>query len=351
MRKKWMQLIEAYAPELLAREENPLSVLLKEDFQEIMLNAWDQVYVETKEGIEKRWGVFQNPQHYEREIALFLAKYNQRLSIDRSILHFAVEGKIRVQVLHRHISDEATIMSFRRSGAGRFSVQDFYESKFMTVSQYILLKKLVSEKKTIFISGETSSGKTTLLNFLLELIPKHERLVVIEDTREIKVSAERNTVYLRTSKAEYQREDISTSDLIKASLRLRPDRIILGEIRREEVVDFLHAINTGHQGSLCTGHGNSPRDMVHRLEMLLMEAGVPYDAAKRYLGRGIDVICHLEGKGRRKIDKICLVEFMRDEVLIREIFEDGRADHDAPDDGNLSRQNTGSVSSSPNFCS
>lgn len=321
MRRQWIALLEEHAPEFFIKEESPLERLLKEECEEIMLNAWDQVYVEKKEGMEKREGIFLHQEHYEREIALFLAQHNQRLSVDRSILHFSLEHDIRVQVLHRQISDDQTILSFRKGGGGRFSKEDFLENGFMTRKQYHLLCRYVREKKTIFISGETSSGKTTLLNFLLGVIPPEERLVVIEDTREIKAPGQRNAVYLRTSRDQYQREDISTSDLVKASLRLRPDRIILGEIRREEVVDFLHAINTGHEGSLCTGHGNSPMDMVHRLEMLLMEAGVPYGAAKRYLGRGIDVICHLEGKTKRRIQKICKVDFDGEEVITHEIHE------------------------------
>ena len=322
MKQPWIDLVKTYAPEFLVKEESPITKLLEEEFDEIMLNAWDQVYLENAHGMKRLQDVFFDQKHYEREIALFLAHHNQRLSVDRSILHFSIEDEVRVQVLHRQISDGRTILSFRKSGAGRFTVEDFYASGFMTERQYALLKKLVLEKKTIFISGETSSGKTTLLNFLLGEIPKEERLIMIEDTREILAPETRNAVYLRTSEAEYQREEITTSDLVKASLRLRPDRIILGEIRREEVVDFLHAINTGHQGSLCTGHGNSPKDMIHRLEMLLMEAGVPYGAAKRYLGRGIDAICHLEGKTKRRLQQICRVVLEEDEVKTYEIDED-----------------------------
>lgn len=322
MKRAWIDLVKNYAAEFLVKEESPISRLLDQDFEEIMFNAWDEVYLEDAHGMKKLEEVFFDQKHYEREIALFLARHNERLSVDRSILHFAIEDEIRVQVLHRQISDGETVLSFRKSGAGRFSVEDFIESGFMTEKQYTLLKKLVLGKKTIFISGETSSGKTTLLNFLLGEIPEEERLIMIEDTREILAPGIRNAVYLRTSEAEYQKEEISTSDLVKASLRLRPDRIILGEIRREEVVDFLHAINTGHQGSLCTGHGNSPMDMIHRLEMLLMEAGVPYGAAKRYLGRGIDVICHLEGKTKRKLQQICRVVLKEDEVKTYEIHED-----------------------------
>lgn len=321
MKQTWIKLLKIHAPEIFGITECKILQLLEGDFQEIMYNGWDQVYLEDTRGIRKMENLFSDSEDYEREVALFLASQNQRLSVDRSILNFSIGEDYRVQVLHRHISGKETILSFRKSGSGRFTAEDFYSSGFLNPQQHALLGELVRNRRTIFICGETSSGKTTLLNFLLDEIRHEERLVVIEDTREIQAPNDRNIIYLRSSRAEYQKEAITTGDLVKASLRLRPDRIILGEIRREEVVDFIHAINTGHRGSLCTGHGNSPQDMVHRLEMLLIEAGVPYEATKRYLGRGIDVICFLEGKGKRQLQSICRVDFLNEEVSVCEIDE------------------------------
>lgn len=321
MKKTWLKLLKLHAPEIFGKEENVFYTLLKEDFQEIMYNGWNQVYLEDDNGIRKIENLFLNAADYEKELALFLASLNQRLSVDRSILNFSMGEDYRIQVLHRHISGAETILSFRKSGSRRFKAEDFYENGFLTRKQHRILKELVGKKRTVFICGETSSGKTTLLNFLIGEIQSDERLVVIEDTREVMAPKERNVVYLRSSQAEYQKEAITTGDLVKASLRLRPDRIILGEIRREEVVDFLHAINTGHRGSLCTGHGNSPQDMIDRLEMLLIEAGIPHGATKRYLGRGIDAICFLEGKSKRQVKSICRVDFVNGEVEVNEILE------------------------------
>lgn len=321
MKKSWIKLLQVHAPEIFGKTESVFLKLLHEDFEEIMYNGWNQIYFEDSRGMRKLENLFLDAKDYEREVALFLASQNQRLSVDRSILNFSIGEKYRIQVLHRHISGSETIISFRQSGSGKFTAEDFYKSGFLSKKQHTILRELVQNKRSIFICGETSSGKTTLLNFLLGEIDSGERLVVIEDTREILAPKERNIVYLRSSRAEYQKEEITTGDLVKASLRLRPNRIILGEIRREEVVDFLHAINTGHKGSLCTGHGNSPEDMIHRLEMLLIEAGVPFDATKRYLGRGIDVICFLEGKFKRQLSSICRVDFIEGEVRLNEINE------------------------------
>lgn len=321
MKKSWIKLLQVHAPEIFGKTESVFLKLLQEDFEEIMYNGWNQIYFEDSRGMQRLENLFLDAKDYEREVALFLASLNQRLSVDRSILNFSIGDKYRVQVLHRHISGSETIISFRQSGSGKFTAEDFYRSEFLSKKQHQILRELVENKRSIFICGETSSGKTTLLNFLLSEIDGNERLVVIEDTREILAPPGRNIVYLRSSRAEYQKEEITTGDLVKASLRLRPNRIILGEIRREEVVDFLHAINTGHKGSLCTGHGNSPVDMIHRLEMLLIEAGVPYDATKRYLGRGIDVICFLEGKSKRQLKTICRVDFIEGEVRLNEINE------------------------------
>lgn len=321
MDRTWIKLLRTHAPEVFDNKRSVFEELLGQDFEEIMFNGWDQVYLEDGRGIKKLEGIFLSSQDYEKQVAAFLAKHNQRLSVDRSILNFSLDDSYRVQVLHKHISGNETVLSFRKGGSNRFSAQDFYDSGFMTKNQHEVLRELVRKRRTIFICGETSSGKTTLLNFLLGEIDVNERLIVIEDTREIVADKGRNVLYLRTSPEQYQKEEISTGDLVKASLRLRPDRIILGEIRKEEVVDFLHAINTGHQGSLCTGHGNSPRDMINRLEMLLIEAGVPYEAATIYLGRGIDVICFLEGKARRRLANISRVRLEDKEVRISEIYE------------------------------
>lgn len=319
MNTQLRQWLERYSPESFEKRENTINRLLEEDFTEIMINAWNEIFLEDDQGIRAMEGVFASRGEYRRSVSRFLSYYNQRLSVDRPIIDFDIDKGYRVNVINSHLTGADVVVTVRKGGGQRFQEADFLEGGFMSRKQRQLLMRLMRERKTLFISGETSSGKTTLLNFLLGDIDRSERLVIIEDTAEIKAPVGSNCVYLRTKAKAHLLQEVNTSDLVKTSLRMRPDRIILGEIRREEVVDFLHAINTGHQGSLCTGHGNSPQDMMARLEMLLMEAGIPYEAAQRYLGRGIDAIIQLRGKSERRIEGISAVSFFAGEVKIDDI--------------------------------
>lgn len=303
------EMLTQYCSEKYIRERNPIERLMDDDYNELMINNWQTIYRETAQGIELVPTVFYSREDYLRHFQHFLAKYNQRISIDKPIVHFDLMGVYRITVVHEHVTQLDPIISIRQSAIRHLSVSDFIDSGFMTQAQLNLLQQLVTDRKTIFISGETSSGKTTLVNFLLRFVPGHERLIIIEDTKEIKATTSTNVVYLRTSEQEFQVKELTTSDLVKASLRMRPDRIILGEIRRDEVVDFLHAINTGHHGSISTGHGNSPHDMISRLELLLLEAGLPFEAVTRYLGQGINYIVQLGGKHRRHIQMISQVTY------------------------------------------
>ncbi|MDI9472969.1 MAG: CpaF/VirB11 family protein [Bacillota bacterium] len=314
--RRWL---EIYSPESFAKKDDIIVSLLGNHFTEIMFNAWNEVFIEDDRGIREVKGLFYSREDYRRSVARFLAMYNQRLSVDRPIVDFDIDKGYRINVVNSHLTGGDIVMTIRRGGGQRFKEVDFLEGGFMSRTQRQVLLRLVRQRKTLFISGETSSGKTTLLNFLLGDIDRRERIVIIEDTAEIKAPEGSNCVYLRTKKKAHLVREVNTSDLVKTSLRMRPDRIILGEIRREEVVDFIHAINTGHQGSLCTGHGNSPQDMIARLEMLLMEAGIPYEAAQRYLGRGIDVIIQLRGKSERRLESISAVSFSKGEVEIHDI--------------------------------
>ncbi len=309
MNYNFYDLINTYAKELFIERINKIEKLFDGEFYEIMINSWSQVFVENREGIVFVDNVFTSAKEYSKNVSSFLASYNQRLSVDKPIINFDVKGKYRINVINSNISGKNTIITIRKNGGNRFEREAFISSGFANEIQMSLLEKCVLDKKTIFISGETSSGKTTLLNYLLKSIPFDERIIIIEDTKEINISSKNNAIFLRTTEQEFNVKGVSTSDLVKASLRMRPDRIIVSEIRRDEIVDYLHAINTGHSGSISTGHGNSPEDMLIRLEMLLLEAGIPYNAVKRYLGRGIDIIVQLEGKRNRKISSISEITY------------------------------------------
>lgn len=319
MNTDFYNIIKSYSKESFLEHSNIIDSLLIHDFNEIMINSWNQVFIEKEGRIIKKENVFSSVKEYKREVAIFLAMHNQRLSVDKPIINFELRKMYRVHVVNSNISGKYPIITIRKNGGRRFNKNDFIKNSFATEKQINFLQKLVKEKKNIFISGETSSGKTTFLNFLLKNISENERLIVIEDTNEIEAPKSSNVIYLRTKEEEFNVREVTTSDLVKASLRMRPDRIILGEIRRDEVLDFLHAINTGHDGSISTGHGSSPEDMIIRLEMLLLQAGVPYNAAKRYLGRGIDYIIQLSGKRIRKINRISHIYFKDGEVIIDDV--------------------------------
>lgn len=285
-----------------------------------MINSWDSVYKEDINGVIKLEGYFKSKKEYLLQAHEFLSIVNQRLSIDKPIINFEYKNKFRINAIHNSISFESVVFTIRKSAQNLYTEEFFVQNNFFSKKQDKFLKELVRSRKTIFISGGTSSGKTTLLNYLLRFLNKDERIVVIEDTREILVDKIFNVVYLNTRIKELGLEEISTSDLVKTSLRMRPDRIILGEIRRDEVVDFLHAINTGHRGSISTGHGNSEEDMLSRLEILLLEANIPNDAARMYLGRGIDYIIQLGSKSNRCIKSISKVEYKLGELKLSEVL-------------------------------
>lgn len=308
MNEVWESLAH-FCSEKYIRQLHPIEQLMQLEFNELMINGWQQIYLEDAQGVRAIDNVFYSAHDYHRHFQSFLAKHNQRVSIDKPIVSFEIAGIYRVTVVHEHVTQADPLLSIRKSSLRFISADELVRGGFARADTLAQLEALVRERYTIFISGETSSGKTTLLNYLLRQVPSDERLIIIEDTREITAPDNKNVVYLRSTQQEYQVKELTTSDLVKASLRLRPDRIILGEIRRDEVVDFLHAINTGHPGSLSTGHGNSAQDMIARLELLLLEAGLPYAAVQRYLGQGIDYIVQLGGKRPRRLESITQIQF------------------------------------------
>lgn len=190
------------------------------------------------------------------------------------------------------------------------------------------LEKLVRAGYNIFISGGTGSGKTTFMNALSNYIPKDERIITIEDNAELQLQGVQNLVRMeaRNANAEGEKE-ISIRDLIRSSLRMRPDRILVGEVRGSEAIDLLQALNTGHDGSISTGHANSPGDMLSRLEtMVLMGIEIPLPAVRRQIASGIDIIIHV-GRMRDKTRKVLQIQEIlgydsdRGEILIQTLYE------------------------------
>ena len=200
------------------------------------------------------------------------------------------------------------------------------------------LKKLVTAKYNIFISGGTGSGKTTFLNVLSGFIPKDERIITIEDSAELQLQGIQNLVCLETRNSNVEGcQEITIRDLIKASLRMRPDRIIVGEVRGAEASDMLQCLNTGHEGSMSTGHANSAGDMLLRLEnMVLMAMDIPLEAIRRQIASGIDVIVHLgrlRDRSRRVLEIVEVTGYGEGQYLLNTLYQFEEEGEDA--DGNV----------------
>ena len=189
------------------------------------------------------------------------------------------------------------------------------------------LRDLVRAGYNIFISGGTGSGKTTFLNVLSDYIPKDERVITIEDNAELQIQGVENLVRLESRRGAWGGNNITIRDLIKASLRMRPDRIIVGEVRGSEAIDMLQALNTGHDGSLSTGHGNSPKDMLSRLEtMVLMGMDLPVTAIRRQIASGLDIMVHLgrlRDRSRKVLEILEITEYsiQTGEIGTRQLYE------------------------------
>ena len=198
---------------------------------------------------------------------------------------------------------DGAVITIRKFAKEKITINQLIKWGTLTREVSDLLEKLVVAGYNIFVSGGTGSGKTTFLNVLSNFIPNDQRVVTIEDSAELQLKSVDNIVRLEARQANSQGEnEITIRDLIKTSLRMRPDRIIVGEVRGAEALDMVQSLNTGHDGSMSTGHGNSPKDMLARLEtMVLMGADIPLNAIRSQLAAGIDIMVHL---GRLRQEKL-----------------------------------------------
>lgn len=218
------------------------------------------------------------------------------------------------------------IITIRRFPDHPISMEDLIRFGSLTAEAAEFLEKLVAAGYNIFISGGTGSGKTTFLNALSQYIPKTERIITIEDSAELQLQDIPNLVRLETRNANMDgAREITIRDLIRSSLRMRPNRIIVGEVRGSEAIDMLQALNTGHDGSLSTGHANSSNDMLTRLEtMVLMGMDLPLAAVRRQIASGVDIIVHLgrlRDRSRRVLEIVEVLGFEQDEILTQELYQ------------------------------
>ncbi len=273
-----------------------LSYILEErGVNEIMVNGPDKVFVERFGKIERVNDSFADAQELENVIRRIAASVHREINELNPVLDARLPDGSRVNAVMKNVAIGGPSLTIRKFGDDRILLDDMISTGSITEECAGDLRDLVAAGYNIFISGGTSSGKTTFLNALSEFIPKGERVVVIEDSLELKLDDIENIVRLECRTANSAgRGSVNMNDLIRASLRMRPDRLIVGEVRGGEVSSMLQALNTGHSG-MSTGHGNSVKGMLRRLEaMYLSGADIPIDAIRMQIVEAIDVMVHME---------------------------------------------------------
>ena len=269
-------------------------LLEQQDVTEIMLNSYDNIFVERNGKIERYEGRFESEARYMDIIQQIVSRCNRVVNGANPIVDARLEDGSRVNVVLSPIALQGSCMTIRHFQDKPLQMEDLIRMGSITRECAEFLRKLVIAKYNIFVSGGTGAGKTSFLNILSGYIPEEERIITLEDSAELKLQNTPNLVRLETRNSNDQDcKPITMRDLIKTSLRMRPSRIIVGEVRGEECVDMLQAMNTGQEGSMSTGHSNSGRDMISRLEtMCLMSQELPLVAVRRQL-LSINIIVHL----------------------------------------------------------
>ena len=332
-KEEYLSLIQKYElqKELFnsIRKLDILQELLEDDsVTEIMVNGIEGIFVE-RQGILKRWEKgFKEKEKLEDLVQQIVGQCNRIVNESVPIADARLQGGARVNIVLPPIAMNGPLITIRRFPNHPVTMEQLIDWEAISNEAVDFLKKLVIAGYNIFISGGTGSGKTTFLNALSDYIPKGERIITIEDNAELQIQGVENLVRLEARKGNTEGEhEITIRDLIKASLRMRPDRIIVGEVRGEEALDMLQSLNTGHDGSLSTGHGNSPRDMLSRLEtMVLMGLELPVSAIRRQIASGIDIMVHL-GRMRDKSRKVLEIlevtgyHYETEEILTKSLFE------------------------------
>lgn len=272
---------------------------------EIMINGCNDIFIEKNGQIEKLESTFESKESLQNIVQKIVSDVNRVVNESSPIVDARLKDGSRVNVVLPPIALNGPIVTIRKFPDTPITIEKLIEYGSITNEVAELLKRMVKAKYNIFISGGTGSGKTTFLNALSNFIPRDDRVITIEDSAELQIKNVDNLVRLETrNKNTEGKGEISIRDLIKSSLRMRPDRIVVGEVRGAEALDMLQAMNTGHDGSLSTGHANSAKDMLARLEtMVLTGADFPISAIRNQISSAVDVIIHL-GRLRDRSRKV-----------------------------------------------
>ena len=320
----------SYIYNLIDNEINgygPLSELLEDkDITEIMVNGKDQIYIELNGEIIKDDGIsFINDDHIIRTIQRMIQPLGRTIDTTNPMVDARLADGSRLNAVIPPLSLKGPVLTIRKFKPELANIEDFLRNGTLTPYMARFLEACVKAKLNIIICGGTGGGKTTLLNVLSSFIGSDERIITIEDAAELKLNQE-HVISLETRLTNYEGEGaITIRDLVINSLRMRPDRIIVGEVRGKEAFDMLQAMNTGHSGSLTTMHANGPIDALNRLETMILMAGmeIPVKALREYIENAINIVVHIQrlSDGKRKITSICEVDGFKDDVInLNEIF-------------------------------
>ncbi|MEV0267321.1 CpaF family protein [Hamadaea sp. NPDC050747] len=344
-------------PEVLAREEvvlsagdralayqqiideilghGPIEPMLRDaEVTEIMVNAWDRIYVERYGHIHEVDAAFMDEQHLRRVIDKIVSRVGRRVDESSPMVDARLPDGSRVNAVVPPIALDGAALTIRKFAAEPYGVDDLIRFGTMTQPIAELLRACVQGRLDVIVSGGTGTGKTTLLNVVSSFLPSDERIVTIEDSAELRLAQE-HVVRLESRPPNIEgRGEITVRDLVRNALRMRPDRIVVGEVRDGAALDMLQAMNTGHDGSLTTVHANSPRDSIARMETMVLMAGMdlPVRAIREQISSAVDVVIQLTRlrDGSRRITSITEVTGMEgDVVTMQDLFTfDFRAGQD-----------------------
>lgn len=302
-------------------------IITDPDITEVMINGYDTIFIEKSGKLMRMEEHFQNNDELIRIVQKFVSAMDRTIDSSNPIVDARLDDGSRVHVVFPPVALSGATVTIRRFSKNPMTIERLLELQSITPEAAEFLAKVVRSRHNVFVCGGTGSGKTTFLNALSNYIQPWERVITIEDSAELQIKNIPNLVRMETKKANSKEaNEITIRDLIKASLRMRPDRIIVGEVRGEEALDMLQAMNTGHDGSLSTGHANSPSGMISRLETMVLtgSADLPLEAIRMQIASAVDYIVHLSRLRdfSRKVMEICeVLEYKDGQVVLNPIYK------------------------------
>lgn len=302
------------------------TIMMDDSITEVMINGPDDIFIEKNGRLTKMEQKFESERQLEDIIQKIVGLAGREVNQANPIVDTRLPDGSRVNVVLPPISMKGATVTIRKFSKSPMTVEMLLKYGSITPEVAHVLELLVKSKYNIFIAGGTGSGKTTFLNAISNYIPKEERVITIEDSAELQIAGVDNLVSMETRNANASGAGaVTIRDLIKSSLRMRPERIVVGEVRGGEALDMLQAMNTGHDGSLSTGHANSVRDMLSRLETMVLQGadGLPLEAIRQQIASAVDIIIHLSrlrDKSRKTMEICEVLGYENGEIQLNPIY-------------------------------